>query len=95
MIDEEDIKRQLNYISQEAWRIEGNTTINKMIEYIVREALFVVVKSIDEELKSKLSEIENIKSLVHNSILEQRQWMTDTAITLFKNTPKKGKANAS
>ena len=49
MKTQEDLAKQIKLISQNAWRQDGNTTLNTMVEYIVREALVLVMEIIVEQ----------------------------------------------
>lgn len=57
MFTEEELAKQIKIITQNAWRQETNTTINAIVEYIVRESLNIIAEVLlDHELR--LEELE-------------------------------------
>lgn len=51
MIDREELSRKIKLITQDAWSVGTNTTVNSMIEYIVKQSLFVVLDELEKELE--------------------------------------------
>lgn len=76
MYSSEELARQIKLISQNAWRQEGNTTLNSMVEYIVREALELVMEIIIEQQ----TRIEALEELAHAPV--DLQQVFDDAINL-------------
>ena len=50
MISQEDLAKQVKMVTQNAWRVETNTTVNSICEYIVKESLLFVLASLEDEL---------------------------------------------
>lgn len=48
MINQEDFAKQVKIITQNAWRQDsgGGTTLNSMVEYIVRESLAIILEAV-------------------------------------------------
>lgn len=55
MITKIELAKQLKIICQNAWKVETNTTMNSMMEFIVREASELLIDEIDM-LKSALTD---------------------------------------
>lgn len=59
-IDLEKLTRQIKVISQDAWKVEQNTTVNMMIEYVVKEALKLVIEQVETEINNHNKTIEDL-----------------------------------
>lgn len=68
MITQEDLAKHIRIATQNAWRQDngGGTTINSMVEYIIKESLAVVMEIILEQesrieaLEADVSSLENL-----------------------------------
>ncbi len=50
MISQEELAKHIKLITQNAWKVESNTTVNTICEYIIKESLLIVLSSLEEEL---------------------------------------------
>jgi hypothetical protein len=49
MISQEDLAKKIKLATQNAWRVETNTTVNTVCEYIVKEAVTELLASLEAE----------------------------------------------
>lgn len=54
MLSTEDLTKQVKLIAQNAWRQETNTTVNSIVEYVVREALLLL----NEDFNTQINEMQ-------------------------------------
>jgi hypothetical protein len=74
MISQEDLAKKIKLAAQNAWRVETNTTINTICEYIVKEAITELLLSLEEEFK-------NLRADINNSLEEIQNASTDGGIS--------------
>lgn len=61
MIDKEQFAKDIKAIAQNAWKVETNTTLNTIIEYICRDALLFVVDAFEAKFKELEDEIRRLQ----------------------------------
>ncbi len=85
MISNEDLAKQLKLITQNAWRVESNTTVNTICEYIIREALQLVLESLQEDFIQLEHRLEMLEDASTDGGFQEPEWS--------KKTQNKGRGN--
>lgn len=60
IFDREDLNKKIKIISQDAWRVEMNTTMNTMMEYIVKNAMDVFLDKLEDKLNEMEGDIQRL-----------------------------------
>jgi hypothetical protein len=91
MISQEDLAKKIKLATQNAWRVETNTTVNTVCEYIVKEAVTELLLSLEEEFKE-------LRTYINNSLEEIQNASTDGGISQPQRSTetenKRGRGNA-
>lgn len=48
MITQEELAKKIKLVTQDAWKVGTNTSLNDMVEYIVRESMVILLKELEE-----------------------------------------------
>ena len=73
MITQEELAKIIKLSSQNAWRVETNTTVNTICEYIAKEGLIALLASLEEELaiiNKHISTLYTSVEYISNNYLE-------------------------
>lgn len=61
MITTEELDKKIKLFSQEAWRSEVNTTVNSMIEYVVKKTSDLLLDEVNEEIQELHYQLNKLK----------------------------------